>query len=193
MFTPAASLAVIGAKVQEMKLFDPIRARVRIAQQTVKHAPGDKLYDAFITMLAGAHGMVEVNSRLRADAALQRALGRSDCAEQSVVQQTLDACTASNVQELEQALDEIYRQHSQGYRHDYGQSFQLLDVDMCGMPCGPKAAFATKGYFAKQRNRRGRQLVQIVLNQAAPWLQYSSIRYRRSWLLLMLAFNLGET
>ena len=26
------------------------------------------------------------------------------------------------------------------------------------MPCGKKAAFATTGYFAKQRNRRGRQL-----------------------------------
>lgn len=28
---------------------------------------------------------------------------------------------------------------------------------MTGRPCGKKAAFATKGYFAKQRNRRGRQ------------------------------------
>src|ERR1700680_352209 len=89
LFTPAASLAAIGAKVQEMKLFDPIRACVRIAQKTVKYAPSDKLYDAFITMLAGAHGLVELNSRLRADAALQRAFGRTACAEQSVVQQTL--------------------------------------------------------------------------------------------------------
>jgi hypothetical protein len=30
------------------------------------------------------------------------------------------------------------------------------------MPCGPKAALATKGYFAKQRNRRGRQLGRVV-------------------------------
>jgi hypothetical protein len=28
---------------------------------------------------------------------------------------------------------------------------------MTGRPCGKKAAFASKGYFAKQRNRRGRQ------------------------------------
>jgi hypothetical protein len=33
---------------------------------------------------------------------------------------------------------------------------------MSGLPCGPKAACATKGYFAKQRNRRGRQLGRVV-------------------------------
>jgi hypothetical protein len=59
---------------------------------------------------------------------------------------------------MEHALDTIYRQHSQGYQHDYQADFQILDVDMSGLPCGPKAAFATKGYFAKQRNRRGRQI-----------------------------------
>jgi hypothetical protein len=63
--------------------------------------------------LAGAHGLVEINTRLRTDAGLQRAFGRSACAEQSVVQETLDACTAANVTQLQQALDEISRQHSQ--------------------------------------------------------------------------------
>jgi hypothetical protein len=63
---------------------------------------------------------------------------------------------------MEQAMDTIYRQHSQGYRHPYAADWQLLDVDMSGMPCGPKAAFATKGYFAKQRNRRGRQLGRVL-------------------------------
>jgi hypothetical protein len=38
----------------------------------------------------------------------------------------------------------------------------LLDTDMTGQPCGRKAAFATKGYFAKQRNRRGRQLGRVL-------------------------------
>src|SRR5947209_4851542 len=63
---------------------------------------------------------------------------------------------------MEQAIDNIYRQHSQGYQHDYQASLQVLDVDMSGLPCGPKAAFATKGYFAKQRNRRGRQLGRVL-------------------------------
>ena len=59
-------------------------------------------------------------------------------------------------------MESIYRQQSQGYRHQYAADWQILDVDMSGMPCGPKAAFASKGYFAKQRNRRGRQLGRVL-------------------------------
>ncbi|MFL5657940.1 MAG: transposase [Ktedonobacteraceae bacterium] len=161
-FSPCASLAAIGVKLRQLDLFDPIRQQVRIAQKTVKHSPIDKLYDAFIAMLAGAHGLVEINSRLRSDPTLQAAFGRSQCAEQSVVQGTLDACTAEQVQQMEQAMESIYRQQSQGYRHHYAADWQLLDVDMSGMPCGPKAAFASKGYFAKQRNRRDRQLGRVL-------------------------------
>src|SRR5256886_16676906 len=161
-FTSCASLAALGSKLRELKLCEPIEQTVQIAQKTIKDRPTDKLYDALISMLAGAHGLVEINTRLRADSALQRAFGRRRCAEQSVVQDTLNACTAENVQQMEQAIDSIYRQQSQGYAHDYQASFQVLDVDMSGLPCGPKAAFATKGYFAKQRNRRGRQLGRVL-------------------------------
>jgi len=164
-FTGCASLAALGVKLKELKLFELIEQRVQIAQKTIKDRPSDKLYDAFISLLAGAHGLVEINTRLRADAALQRAFGRNRCAEQSVVQDTLNACTAENVEQMELALDTIYRQHSQGYQHDYQADFQILDVDMSGLPCGPKAAFATKGYFAKQRNRRGRQLGRVLASR----------------------------
>jgi hypothetical protein len=164
-FTGCASLAALGVKLRQLDMFGPIRKTVQIAQKAVKHTPIDKLYDAFISLLAGAHGLVEVNTRLRADPALQTAFGRSTCAEQSVVQQTLDSCTAENVRQMEQALDTIYRQHSQGYRHPYATQYQILDVDMSGMPCGKKAAFASKGYFAKQRNRRGRQLGRVLASR----------------------------
>src|SRR5438477_5471121 len=161
-FTGCASLAAVGVKLRQLDVFGPIRKTVRIAQKTVKHAPIDKVYDAFISLLAGAHGLVEINTRLRSDPTLQAAFGREACAEQSVVQETLDRCTAENVSQMEQALDSIYRQHSQGYRHEYARQYQILDVDMSGMPCGKKAAFASKGYFAKQRNRRGRQLGRVL-------------------------------
>jgi hypothetical protein len=161
-FTGCASLAALGMKLRQIDLFGPIRDRVQIKQKTVKDTPIAKLYDGFISLLAGAHGLVEINTRLRSDSALQRAFGRSRCAEQSVVQQTLDACTPENVRQMEQALDSIYHQYSQGYHHDYAQDWQILDVDMSGLPCGPKAALASKGYFAKQRNRRGRQLGRVL-------------------------------
>jgi hypothetical protein len=160
--TAHASLAALGVQLRHLDLFGPIRQQVHIAQKTVRYTPIDKLYDAFIALLAGAHGLVEINGRLRADPALQAAFGRTACAEQSVVQETLDACTEETVRQVEAAWDLIYRRHSQAYRHAYQTSWQVLDVDMSGMPCGKKAALATPGYFAKQRNRRGRQLGRVV-------------------------------
>ncbi len=160
--TPHATLVALGVKVQQLDLFRPIREQVHIKQKTVRYTPIDKLFDAWIAILAGAHGLVEVNTRLRSDPALQAAFGRTGCAEQSVIQDTLDACDATTVQQMEQALTTIFQQHSQAYRHDYTQHLQILDIDMTGLPCGPKAACATKGYFAKQRNRRGRQLGRVL-------------------------------
>jgi hypothetical protein len=164
-FTACASLAALGCQLQQLRLFEPIRSQVQIAQKTVLHSPTDKLFDALITILAGAHGLVEVNTRLRSDQALQLAFGRTSCADQSTIQDTLNACTQANVQQMTDALTTIYRAHSQGYRHNYQSQRQLLDVDLSGMPCGPKAALATKGYFPKQRNRRGRQLGRLVASR----------------------------
>src|SRR6266567_7992792 len=98
-FTACASLAALGVHVSYLDLFGPIREGVHIAQKTVKHSPTDKLYDAFISRLSGGHGLVEITTCLRADPTLQAAFGRSRCAEQSVVQDTLNACTVENVTE----------------------------------------------------------------------------------------------
>src|SRR5512144_182203 len=118
-FSPTASLPPLGVYLGQINLFGPIRDTVKIVQKTVKHTPLDKLYDAFISILAGAHGLVEINTRLRSDAALQQAFGRQSCAEQSVVQETLDACTAANVAQMQEAVTAIFRQHSRAYKHNY--------------------------------------------------------------------------
>ncbi len=156
-FSSHASLAALGRKVNQLKVFAPIVQKVQIAQKMVKYSPVEKLIDAFITLLAGGQGMVEINKRLKADVGLQRAFGRTGCAEQSVVQETLDACTGENVVQMHQAMEIVFRRLSQTYHHDYQLDWQVLDTDMTGRPCSKKAKFASKGYFAKQRNRRGRQ------------------------------------
>lgn len=55
----------------------------------------------------------------------------------------------------------IYRRYGAGYCHDYGRSWQLLDIDMSGMPAGRQGEESEKGYFAKQKNKRGRQLGRV--------------------------------
>ncbi len=116
-----AGLAGLGVLLRQRDVFAPIRTRVHITQKTVRHAPLDKLYDGFIAILAGAHGLVEINARLRSDPGLQAAMGRTGCAAQSTVQQTLDSCPEGTVTQMEEALDDIYRQQGAGYRHDYTQ------------------------------------------------------------------------
>src|ERR1041384_4760737 len=121
-----ASLAAIGNYLHHIDLLAPIKEKVRIKQKTVKYTPFDKLRDAFVLLLTGAQRMVEINTKLRADPVLCQAFGIPGCAEQSVVQDTLDACTDENVVQMQQAVNAIFRKQSRAYRHDYKKQWQLL-------------------------------------------------------------------
>ena len=162
LFTAHAPLAALGLKLRSLKIFETITQHVHIKQKTIKHTPVEKLTDAFIAILSGAHGLCEINTRVRSDRALQRAFGRKDCAEQSVVQETLDRCTSEDVAQMQTAVDEIFRAHSQAFRHDYKAGLQLLDIDMSGLPCGPEAEHATYGYFGHTARQTGGKFRQIT-------------------------------
>jgi hypothetical protein len=161
-YTPHATLAAIGIKINQLQLFDTIEKYLSIKQKTVRHKPIEKLKDSFIAILAGAHGLYEINTRLRSDESLQRAFGRKACADQSVVQQTLNACTERNVLEMQHALNLIFQQHSHAYRHNYRRGWQLLDIDLTGLPCSKNAELSAKGYFSNKGIRYGRQLGRVV-------------------------------
>ena len=167
-FTPCASLAALGARLRNLELFDPVRQHVHIAQKTVLDSPLDKLYDAFIAVLAGAHGICEINTRLRSDPVLQRAFGRQRCAEQSVVQDTLDASTDDSVRQMQFACDAILARHARSTHHRFDRDLLVLDIDLTGKPCGKTAEGASRGYFAnlpKGKRVVGRQLGRVTAAQ----------------------------
>ena len=66
-FSPRATLAAIGVKLRKLNLFGPVKEKVLTGQKSVKHTPLEKIEDALITILAGAHGLCEINTRLRPD------------------------------------------------------------------------------------------------------------------------------
>jgi len=99
-FSGRASLGVIGLCMRQTGIWELIEEHVQIKQKVIEHKPLDKLLDAFINILAGGHGLVEVNTRVRSDPGLQRAFGRDKCAEQSVISRTLNACTEETVGEM---------------------------------------------------------------------------------------------
>ena len=165
LFSPRASLAGIAAQINARGIFETVRQGVHIAQKTVKDSPQDKLIDILLTLLSGAQSLVQINTLLRSDPALQRSVGRQRCCEQSVAQQTLDAATAENVQQMQHVLTTLLRQHSQAASHTSRDGWLILDVDLTGMPCGKKAEKSTKGYFSQPRVRRGRQQGRVLASQ----------------------------
>jgi hypothetical protein len=68
-----------------------------------------------------------------------RSVGRERCSERSVAQQTLDAATAENVQEMQRVLRTLFRRHSQAAAHTSRDKWLILDVDLTGISCGKQA------------------------------------------------------
>lgn len=153
---------MIGGYFCSLGIWPRICARVEIAQKVKQYRPHDKLLDCFIHILAGGRGLSQIETLVRPDAALQRAFGRSACAEQSTISDTLDACTAQTDEQMRAVLCEVFQRHSRSYRHDYTQQMQQVDVDMTGWPAGAQCEGAEKGFFADQAHRRGRQLGRVL-------------------------------
>lgn len=161
-YSARASLAAVGKRIQKLGIWKQVSNQVQIKQKILTHTPAEKLLDALIGILSGGQGLIEINTLVRSDEALQRAFGRTDCAEQSTVSRTLDACTPENVTQMRGVLQTVYRQQSQGYRHNYRLKAQILDVDMSGAPAGKEGEGVTKGYFAKKLGVRGRQIGRVI-------------------------------
>ena len=154
-----ASLAALVAHLAARGIFDEVRQGVHLAQKTVKDSPQDKVQDILLALLAGAQSLVQLNTLLRQDAALQRA------AEQSVAQQTLDAATTENVAELRQVLTRLLHRHSQVAQHAFRSPWLILDADLTGLPTGKRAEESKKGYFSQPKHRRGRQQGRMLASQ----------------------------
>jgi hypothetical protein len=80
---------------------------------------------------------------------------------------TKRACTEQNVGQRPQALEAIDRPHGQGYRPDDTPAWPLLAAARSGALCGKNAEGTSKGSFAQQRNRRGRQVGRVLASRDA--------------------------
>lgn len=164
-YSACAPLAFVGTEVKRKRIWDVIEQKVHIPQKDAGHLPTDKLKDAWINILSGGKGVVEVNTRVKPDRGLQKAFGRQKCADQSTISRCLSACGAENVKEMRQALEVIIREHSRCCHHDYAEAHQWLDVDITGITAGRKAEGSTKGYFSHAAGARGRQVGRVLASR----------------------------
>lgn len=115
--TPHVTLAIPESKLRQLDFWASVRKLVRIPRETVKYASAASLsVSAYFTALTGAHGLVESETRLRPACALQAVFGLTGCPEQSVLQDTSNACAAQSVQELPAAGRQLFQQHGQACR-----------------------------------------------------------------------------
>ncbi len=162
-----ASLCALAPLITSRKIFDHIHQMVKIPQKKVDYSPSDKLVFVVIGIMSGCEAVFDLNRQLRVDRPLLRAFGYEKCADQSVTQDTLNAATEQNVQELDAALKAIWDGNNltiplleKAQKED---RVVTVDMDLSGMPASKKAEGAEKGYFAGKRNIYGRQLARVLV------------------------------
>src|SRR5262249_33724914 len=104
MTTGRASLCALGEYLKRQCFFAPLREQVEVPQKMVRYRPIDKLLDGLLGILCGAKTISQSNGTIRLDPAVQRAFGRTGCAEQSTIARTLQASTPETVDQLSHVL-----------------------------------------------------------------------------------------
>jgi hypothetical protein len=162
-----ASLCVLAPVIRDKQIFDPIHENVHIPQKEVFYSPTDKLVFVVLGILSGCEAVFDLNQNLRVDRPLLKAFGYQKCADQSVIQDTLNGATVENVKELEGALKIIWDKNnltaSLLENAQKEGSFVTIDMDLSGMPASRNSEESEKGYFSGKRNIYGRQLARILV------------------------------
>ena len=107
-----ASLCALAPVITDKKILEPIHEKGQIPQKEVLYRPTDKLVFVVLGVVSGCEAVFDLNQSLRVDRPLLRAFGYEKCADQSVIQDTLNAATQENVQQLEEALKAIWDENN---------------------------------------------------------------------------------
>ena len=156
-----ASLCALGEYLRRHAFFAPLSQHVQIPQKTIKYRPVEKLLDALVGMLCGAKTIAQSNVTVRVDAALQRAFGRTGCADQSTIARTLQAGTSQTVQQLEEVAWYYLKRHGHTPRHRFRYRQLWVDIDLTPLPAGTKAEGSERTWMGRCRSKTGRKVLGV--------------------------------
>jgi len=176
MTTGRASLCALGEYLRRHCFFAPLREQVQIPQKTVRYRPADKLLDALGGILCGAKTIAQNNVTMRTDRAVQRALGRTGCAEQSTIARTLRACTTENVTQLEKVSWYYLKRYGVTPHHRFHDTQLWVDIDLPPMPIGAKAEGSERTWMGRNRSKTGRKTLRITASQYREILHETLLR-----------------
>jgi hypothetical protein len=180
MTTSRASLCALGEYLRRHCFFAPLREQVTIPQKTVRHRPVEKVLDALLGILCGAKTIAQSNVTIRVDPAVQRAFGRTGCAEQSTIARTLRACTAETVDDLERVSWYYLKRYGQTVHHRYAERRLWVDVDVTPLPIGAAAEGSERTWMGRNRSKTGRKTLRITASDYREILHETLLRGKAS-------------
>src|SRR5919204_5662893 len=176
LHTGRASLCALGEYLRRRCFFAPLREQVMIPQKTVRYRPIDKILDALVGILCGAKTIAQSNVTLRTDPAVQRAFGRTGCADQSTIARTLRACTPDNVAQLERVSWYYLKRYGATPHHRFTERRLWVDVDITPMPIGAKAEGSERTWMGRNRSKTGRKTLRITASPYRELLHETLLR-----------------
>ena len=176
LHTGRASLCALGEYLRRRCFFAPLREQVTIAQKTVRYRPIDKILDALVGILCGAKTIAQSNVTMRTDPAVQRAFGRTGCAEQSTMARTLRACTTDTVAQLERVSWYYLKRYGATPHHRFDERLLWVDVDVTPMPIGAKAEGSERTWMGRNRSKTGRKTLRITASTYREILRETLLR-----------------
>ena len=154
-----ASLCALAPVITDKKVFDTIHQKVIIQQKTVDYRPTDKLVFMVLGIMSGCDVVFDINRNLRIDRPLLKAFGYSKCADQSVIQGTLNVSTQENILQMESALKALWDENNLTVpileNAKLEGRIETIDMDLSGMPASKKAECSKRVSERAKRGLRG--------------------------------------
>ena len=147
--TQFAPLAGLSVHYQRNQMLAPLE-KVILPMKTRDFSPVCKLKQVLVSILTGCETLTAFNSQVDGEVSLAAIWGWERFADQSNLSRTLDALTLMNIEQLRTATTTIWRSISRTQQHDW-RGFLLLDFDLSGLPCSPRAEASQKGYFSGKK------------------------------------------
>jgi hypothetical protein len=147
--TQFAPLAALLVHYQQNQVLAPLE-KVALQMKTRDFSPVSKLKQVLVSILAGCETLTAFNSELDGEVDLAAIWGWERFADHSTLSRTLDALTLMNIEQLRAATTAIWRFTRLTRQHDW-RGFLLLDFDLSGLPCSPRAEASQKGYFSGKK------------------------------------------
>jgi hypothetical protein len=180
MTTSRASLCALGEYLRRHCFFAPLREQVQIPQKTVRYRPMDKLLDGLLGMLCGAKTISQSNGTIRVDLAVQRAFGRTGCAEQSTIARTVQASTAETVDQLSRVSWYYLKRYGHTPHHRFAEHLLWVAVDVTPLPMGAQAEGSERTWMGRNRSKTGRKTLRCTASAYREILHETLLRGKAS-------------